>query len=139
MIILDTNVVSAMMSPVFNPVIHAFTARYPSAELYLPSLVMAEIRFGTLRLPAGKRQTEIQSDFETFLQRGFSGRILNFNADCALGYATARAKRQASGRPVSILDALTGGMALAYGATLATRNTADFDGYGLTLIDPWAG
>jgi len=44
---------------------------------------------------------------------------------------------QKSGCPVSIEDALIGGMALAYGATLATRNTDDFTGYGLTLINPW--
>jgi predicted nucleic acid-binding protein len=28
-------------------------------------------------------------------------------------------------------------MALAHGATLATRNIADFDGYGLVVVDPW--
>jgi predicted nucleic acid-binding protein len=30
-----------------------------------------------------------------------------------------------------------GGLALAHGAMLATRNIADFDGYGLALVDPW--
>lgn len=35
------------------------------------------------------------------------------------------------------MDALIGGMALAHGATLATRNVADFDGYGLSIVDPW--
>jgi predicted nucleic acid-binding protein len=38
---------------------------------------------------------------------------------------------------VQIQDALIGGMALAHGARLATRNTADFNGYGLSVIDPW--
>jgi predicted nucleic acid-binding protein len=38
---------------------------------------------------------------------------------------------------VALADALIGGMALAHGATLATRNTADFDGFGLSLLNPW--
>jgi hypothetical protein len=28
-------------------------------------------------------------------------------------------------------------MALTHGARLATRNIADFDGYGLALSNPW--
>jgi predicted nucleic acid-binding protein len=136
---LDTNVVSAMMSPIFNPAIHAFTAGHAITEFYLPGLAIAEIRFGIARLPAGKRQAEIRQNFEALLQRGFGRRIVDFTAACADGYATARTMRQKTGRPVSTEDALIGGMALAYGATLATRNTADFDGFGLTLIDPWAG
>jgi predicted nucleic acid-binding protein len=136
-ILLDTNVVSAMMSPIFDPVIDAFTARHSIKDLYLPSIALAEIRFGIKRLPAGKRQTQIAQNLESFLALGFAARLLNFGADCAEGYATARAARQKAGRPVSAEDAFIGGMALAYGATLATRNTADFEGYGLTLIDPW--
>jgi hypothetical protein len=28
-------------------------------------------------------------------------------------------------------------MALAHGASLATRHVSDFRGYGLTLVNPW--
>jgi predicted nucleic acid-binding protein len=138
-IFLDTNVVSAMMSPVFNPVMQAFAAAYPLVDLHLPSMVLAEIRLGIKTLPPGRRRDEIGQNLEKLLQAGFAARIINFTADCAEGYATARTTRQKLGRPVTIEDALIGGMALAYGATLATRNVSDFDGYGLTTINPWAG
>ena len=49
----------------------------------------------------------------------------------------ARVVREQAGRPVPAMDALIGGMALAHGATLATRNVNDFDGYGLSVVDPW--
>jgi predicted nucleic acid-binding protein len=137
LILLDTNVVSAMMSPAFNPSISLFTKSYPISDLYLPSIALAEIRYGIARLPTGRRKLEIHQDFEDFLQIGFSTRIINFNAECASSYAIARTTRQKIGRPVSVEDALIGGMALAYGATLATRNTDDFTGYGLTLVNPW--
>jgi predicted nucleic acid-binding protein len=137
MILLDTNVVSAMMSPVFNPVMQAFSAAYPLVDLYLPSMALAEIRYGITCLPAGRRRTELTQNLETFLQGGFAARIVSFTARCAEGYATARTTRQKLGRPVTVEDALIGGMALAYGALLATRNVSDFTGYGLTLINPW--
>ena len=66
-----------------------------------------------------------------------SPRVLAFDADCALGCATARVVREQAGRPVPAMDALIGGMALAHGATLAKRNVNDLDGYGLSIVDPW--
>jgi len=51
-----------------------------------------------------------------------------FDAACAEGYAIARASRRLAARPASVQDALVGGMALAFGATLATRNVSDFEG-----------
>jgi predicted nucleic acid-binding protein len=105
--------------------------------LFLPSLVLAEIRYGVMRLPDGRRREQLHDDIEHFLQAGFGTRVIPFDAACADGYAAARAARQRAGRPVTMADALIGGMALAYGATLATRNVVDFDGYGVSLINPW--
>ena len=137
MILLDTNVISETMKRRVDPVVAAFIDGQRIDELFLPSLVAAEIRYGLRRLPAGRRRDTIEADFAAFLEAGFASRILVFDDACAVGYATARTAREQAGRPVSIQDALIGGMALAHGATLATRNTADFDGYGLSLVNPW--
>jgi len=135
-ILLDTNVISETMKRRVDPVV-AFIDGQRIDELFLPSLVAAEIRYGLRRLPAGRRRDAIEADFAAFLEAGFASRILVFDDACAAGYATARTAREQAGRPVSIQDELIGGMALAHGATLATRNTADFDGYGLSLVNPW--
>ena len=120
-----------------HPAVAGFIEHKPSTDLFVPSLVVAEIRYGLRRLPAGKRRDELERNFGTFLEAGFAGRVLAFDADCALGYATARVIREQAGRPVPAMDALIGGMALAHGAMLATRNVSDFDGYGLSIVDPW--
>lgn len=120
-----------------HPAVAGFIERQPSADLFLPSLVVAEIRYGLRRLREGRRRDELERDFGTFLEAGFGARVLAFDADCALGYATARVVREQAGRPVPAMDALIGGMALAHGAMLATRNVSDFDGYGLSIVDPW--
>jgi len=100
-------------------------------------MAIAEIQYGIQKLPIGQRRTGIELGFLNFMTAGFSNRIINFTPDCATAYATARTTREKSGRPVSIEDALIGGMALAYKVPLATRNTDEFTGYGLTLINPW--
>lgn len=137
MILLDTNVVLEIMKPRGNPDVADFINRQSLHELFLPSLVVAELRYGLRRLPEGRRRTEIEASFEAFLTAGFASRVLVFDMACAAGYAAVRIALERAGRPVQIQDALIGGMALAYGAILATRNVADFVGYGLSLVDPW--
>lgn len=135
--LLDTNVVSELMKPQPDAGVAAFVDRQRLGELFVPSLVVAEIRYGLRRLPEGQRRKALDAAFEAFLQAGFAGRVLAFDEACAAGYAAARATREVAGRPVPVQDALIGGMALAHGAAVVTRNTADFDGYGLVLVDPW--
>jgi len=139
LILLDTNVVSELMrdAQIRNPQVAAFINARSADDIYIPSIVAAEIRYGLRRLPAGRRRNEMEQSFESFLATGFAARILVFDDDCARSYATARTMRESAGRPVEAEDALIGGMALAFGATLATRNVTDFEGYGLTLINPW--
>lgn len=137
MILLDTNVVSEMMRQTPAAPVMAYLRSRRDADLFLPSLVIAEIRHGIAKLPASHRQSSLQAELEAVLARGFEGRIVAFDAACAAGYGQARAARERMGRPVPPMDGLIGGMALAHGATLATRNVADFDGYGLALVNPW--
>ncbi len=136
-ILLDANVVSELMKQQVHPAEEAFVKTKRTEELFVPSIVVAEILYGVSRLPMGQHRERIKAKFGAFLQAGFASRILPFDAACAAGYATARTARELGGRPVAIQDALMGGLALAHGAMLATRNIADFDGYGLALVDPW--
>lgn len=137
MILLDTNVVSELVRGRPEPGFARFTACQPVDLLFVPSLAVAEIRYGLQRMPLGQRRRDLDQAFKGFLQAGFELRILDFDEACATGYATARAAREAAGRPLAVIDALIGGMALAHRATLATRNTRDFEGYGLSLVNPW--
>lgn len=47
------------------------------------------------------------------------------------------AQRRSMGRPISMADACVAGICLVHEAVLATRNTRDFEGIGLSLVDPW--
>lgn len=52
-------------------------------------------------------------------------------------FGTSRRRRRTLGRPIEVADAQIAAVCLVHDATLATRNTDDFEGLGLALIDPW--
>ncbi len=49
-----------------------------------------------------------------------------------------RAEYRGRGKDIGIGDIQIAGIALANGATLATRNVKDFHGLDIPLVDPWS-
>lgn len=67
----------------------------------------------------------------------FAGRVLAFGTDAAASYARIAAQRRFAGHPISHFDAQIAAIALANGASVATRNVDDFVDCGVEVIDPW--
>jgi predicted nucleic acid-binding protein len=140
MIVIDTNVISELMRPEPDPPVLEWS-RHVAATLPVTTTVSeAELRFGVLRLPSGRRRDALQAVLEQLLGGLLAGRILPFDRQAATEYASFAAARQAVGRPVPTNDAMIAAIARAHGATaIATRNLRDFEGSGVALVDPWAG
>lgn len=138
MILLDTNVLSELMRPAPADVVVEWVAAQPSAALYTTSITKAEILHGILLLPAGKRRSAFEAAARSMFDAEFSGRVLPFGGDSASAYASIAAARRKSGRPISHFDAQIAAIARSNGASIATRNVADFEGCGIKIIDPWS-
>ena len=67
----------------------------------------------------------------------FSGDILMFDEQAARAFSRIAASRRRQGRPIAEMDAQIAAIAHLHSALLATRNTADFDGCGIRLANPW--
>lgn len=137
MIILDTNVVSETMRPEPAAAVVEFLDRLDADDVYLTALSVAEIRFGLLRLPAGQRRDILTHAADALIADEFAGRALPFDVTAAEEYGQLTAQRQASGRPLPVIDAMIASICVIHDATLVTRNTKDFEGLGLSLINPW--
>ncbi len=137
MIILDTNVVSELMRPSPNPRVEAWVAERAAAGLFLSAISEAELRYGVAVMPAGRRRDAVAAAIEGTLTEDFAGRILPFDSEAAGVYATIAADRRAAGRPISQSDCQIAAIARSRGAAVATRNADDFDGCGITVVDPW--
>ena len=138
MIILDTNVVSEMMRPSKDSPVEPWIGLQPTASLFTTALTRAEILYGIEVLPPGKRRTGLATAVKAVFEKDFEGRVLPFDQEAADAYATLVAERRRAGRPISPFDAQIAAIARSRGAALATRNTRDFEGCGVTLLDPWA-
>jgi predicted nucleic acid-binding protein len=134
-IILDTNVVSETMRPRPSPVVLDWLVRQD--ELYSSSVTLAEVLYGVELLPDGKRRSEMLAGAEKMFTRVLAGRIFAFDDQAARTFSKIASSRRQSGRPMAELDAQIAAIAYIHGATLATRNTADFEGCGIRLVNPW--
>ena len=137
MIILDTNVVSAFMRVAPDQALLNWADRQPSLSLWTTSITVLEILFGIQILPAGRRRELMTKSFEILLESKIEGRIASFDPTAARCAAELMAVRRAKGRPVELKDTMIAGIVVAARATLATRNTSDFEGLSVPVINPW--
>ncbi len=137
MIVLDTNVLSELMRPTPSAAVEGWVGSQPVASIFISAITEAELRYGLALLPEGRRQRQLVAEAEAMLAEDFAGRILPFDSPAAAAYARIAAARRLSGRPISQADAQIAAIAASRGASLATRNVADFVGCGIDVVDPW--
>jgi predicted nucleic acid-binding protein len=136
MIILDTNVLSALMLQTPDPNVIAWVDRQPRSSVWTTSITILEIRFGLQIMAAGKRRLLLMQAFDALME-AMEHRIAFFDVAAARETADLMAVRQQMGRPGDLRDSMIAGIVLARHATLATRNTGHFDDLSLTVINPW--
>lgn len=137
MIILDTNVLSELLRPAPARQVERWLSAQDGAKVYFTTIGEAELRYGVAILPTGKRRTALATAIEGLLEEDFHDRILPFDRAAVRAYATIATARRAAGRPISQFDCQIAAIARARDAAVATRNTNDYEGCGIALIDPW--
>ena len=138
MIILDTNVISALMLERPDPVVTSWLDRQAPTSIWTTSITVFEVRFGLDSMPAGRRRTQRETEFENLLRDDLEDRILNFDRRAAEIAAGLMAKRGRAGRIIDLRDAMIAGITLSQNAMLATRNVRHFDDENLKVLNPWA-
>ena len=139
MIILDTNVLGALMRSVPDATVVTWLDRQPAESVWITSITLFEARFGLALLPSGRRRQALESAFDHLLKDDLENRVLDFDSAAATAAASLAAARQKSGRSVDMRDTQIAGIALARRATLATRNVRHFADLKISIVDPWAG
>lgn len=137
MIVLDTNVVSELIRPKPAREVCDWVDAQTSTDLFVTAVSQAEMLLGVLILPAGRRRNELQMAIQTIYDEDFPARVLPFDSNAAHAFAHVVAQRRQACRPIGFLDAQIASIARSKNASIATRNTKDFTGCGVTVIDPW--
>ena len=136
MILLDTNVISEGLRPRPDVNVRTWLDAQPAEELFLCTPVLAELHYGAQLLRASVRRTKLERSISE-LMNAFADRILPFDTAAALEYGKFVALRDSLGRATGSMDGLIAGIAMAHGASIATRDTRGFDDVGIDLIDPF--
>lgn len=137
MILLDTNVVSALMRLNPDPAVVAWLDDQPAESVWTTSVTVFEVRFGLQTLEGGRRRRHLERAFDDLLRVDLQGRIQPFDGSAATAAAGVAAEQRRLGRTVEIRGVQIAGIASVRRATLATRNLRHFEGVGVSLVDPW--
>jgi predicted nucleic acid-binding protein len=138
MIILDTNVLSALMRTAPEAAVVAWLDRQPAESVWITSITLFEARLGLALLPSGRRRQTLEVAFARLLLEDLENRVLDFDSAAAIEAASLAAERQKNGRPVDMRDTQIAGIALARRATLATQNIRHFADLNISIVNPWA-
>ena len=137
MIVLDANVIAELARPAPDPGVLAWLDSLEISEVATTAVTAAELRYGVARLPDGHRKRELTVVIRGILVEDFHGRVLPFDERASIRYADVVTGRERIGRSIGVADAQIAAICRDSGATLATRNTADFEETGIELVDPW--
>lgn len=137
MIVLDTNVLSALMRTQPDLQVADWLNRQPAESIWITTITVFEIRFGLAQLPVGKRRRALEDAFELLLREDLDNRVLDFDPAAVERAALLAASRRRSGRPVDFRDTQIAGIVEARQATLATRNLRHFADLCSPVVNPW--
>ena len=137
MIILDTNVLSALMRHSADKKVVDWLDKQARTSIWTTSITILEVRFGLQILPVGKRRTALVQAFEKVLVDKIESRVAPFDTAAAQEAGDLMSLRHKRGSPGELRDTMIAGIALATHATLATRNTAHFEDLSVLVVNPW--
>jgi toxin FitB len=136
MIILDTNIISALMRDPADRVVLDWLDRQPRTSIWITAITMLEIHFGLEIMADGRRKLARVKAFSQLIDETLERRIASFDAAAARETAALIGARQRRGEPRDLRDSMIAGIALARRAVLATHNVKHFDDADIEIIDP---
>lgn len=136
MIILDTNVLSALMQDVPERKVVGWVDRQPQGSIWTTAITVLEIQAGLRLIPMEAERAEASEKFERLLDSIYH-RIAVFGEEAARVSANLAALQQNKGHAGDMRDCLIAGIVLAHNATLATRRVTYFSDIAARVVNPW--
>lgn len=138
MVVLDTNVVSALMRDPAHPAVTEWLDSQPRISIWTTSITLFETRYGIKSLSSGRRRARLLQALERLIAEKIEHRIAAFDAAAANAAALLMSDRKRAGRSGDFRDTMIAGIVIAGHATLATHNTRHFADLPIPVVDPWS-
>lgn len=131
--LVDANVLSEPTKPVPDAGVIAWLREH-ERELAVSPVVLGELEYGILILPASRRRKRLEDWFGILKERLC---VLEFDNPVAGEWAQLLARLKRRGKAMPIKDSLIAATALAHGLSVATRNVDDFKRAGVKVVNPF--
>jgi predicted nucleic acid-binding protein len=131
--IVDANLLSEATKPDPAPQVLEWL-RLNEQNLAVTPVVLGELEYGVLLLPASRRKKQLELWFEKIRS---TAHCLDFDSKAASSWAHLLAHLKSNGHAMPIKDSLIAASAIAHNLTVATRNTRDFKNARVPLINPF--
>ncbi|MHB1016254.1 MAG: PIN domain-containing protein [Desulfurivibrionaceae bacterium] len=135
--LLDTCVISELAKPEPNKKVVAWTTQNDEENFYLSSLTFGDLHKGMAKLPPSKRKENLLQWVEHDLKERFKTRIIDITLKVAKQWGETQGISESQGRPMPTMDGLIAATGLAHDLTVVTRNIADMQQSGVSLLNPW--
>jgi predicted nucleic acid-binding protein len=137
-LLLDTNALSEVTKPRPDEGVLKWLHGLDEDRTFISIISIAEIRRGIALMDSGRKRDALGEWVTHDLSQRFENRTIPVEGPVALAWGDLMALAKLSGRGLASMDGLIAATAVAHQLTLATRNTKDFEGFGIDIIDPWA-
>ncbi|ESX82723.1 type II toxin-antitoxin system VapC family toxin [Mesorhizobium sp. LSHC412B00] len=136
-LLLDTNVLSEVTRPAPVARVLGWLDELDEDRSFISVVSIAEIRRGVSPMDEGRKREALAEWLARDLPQRFEQRVLPVDDAVALAWGDLMGFGKRPGRGLSSMDGLIAATAIAHELTLATRNSKDFEGLGIELLDPW--
>lgn len=135
--LLDTCVISELVSKKPNPKVVEFVDSLDPEDVYLSVITIGEIVKGIEKLPKSRRKTDLHNWLNDDLLIRFEGNILALDTDVLIEWGVLTARLESAGKTMPAIDSLIAATVLAKKITLITRNVSDFEETDVEIVNPW--
>ncbi len=134
--LLDTDIISELVARQPRRAVLEWIDSVDPHSLYLSVITFGELKKGIEKLPTSRRRKQLHEWVENDLPARFSGRILALDLSVMLTWGELTGRLERRGRTLPAIDSLITAQALHYGCTIVTRNTQDYVGAEVELLNP---
>jgi len=135
--LLDTNIISELISKQPNQKVLEFILSLNKDDTYLSVVTIGEIKSGIENVKSIERKEKLTIWFEQDLLSRFQNRIIDIDINIMITWGEINQILKSKGKPLPIMDSLIASSCMYNNFTLVTRNEKDFQNLDITIVNPF--
>ena len=135
--LLDTNIISELISNQPNQSVLDFLSLINENDIYLSVITIGEIKSGIENVKSLDKKEKLSKWLEDELLKRFENRIINIDINAMMTWGKINQNLKSIGKPLPIMDSLIATSWICHEFILITRNEKDFQNLELKIINPF--